>query len=202
MLSALSGGRATRETRTRAVCAGWGSGPALRTASTVSVAPTGRLGRERRVCGRAGELAAEPSYPEQRIGPPTPASRRLLSAGDEQGAPPAHLPTPEWKGESIFRAYGGVAVLSWVAMPSGFGEESEVVLSLISGTLDQPAGEAGTGSALPGGRGCSPAGASRRAPGMLRAHRMLARRLARTNVDSFSLMTEIFSPLSQEEKYC
>nr|XP_006205767.2 histone chaperone ASF1A [Vicugna pacos] len=52
-------------------------------------------------------------------------------------------------------------------MPGRFGEESEAVLALISGSLDQPAGEAGAGSAprrrgpapaLPGGRGCSPAG--------------------------------------------
>lgn len=162
MLSALSGGQATRETRTRAVGAGRGSRRAGLTpgmASVVSVAPTGRLGRERHVCGRAGELAAEPSYPEQRIGPPTPASRRLLSAGDEHGAPPAHLPTPEWKGESIFRAYGGVAVLSWVAMPGSFGEESEAVLSLISGSLDQPAGEAGAGSAPRARRRHSPGAA-------------------------------------------
>lgn len=64
MLSALSGGRAVRETRTRARGAGRGSrraGPAPRTASA---ARARRLGRERHVCGRAGELAAEPSYQE------------------------------------------------------------------------------------------------------------------------------------------
>lgn len=64
MLSALSGGPAARETRTPAGGADRGSrraGPASRTASTV---PAGRLGRGKHVCGRAGELAAEPSYPE------------------------------------------------------------------------------------------------------------------------------------------
>lgn len=63
-------------------------------------------------------------------------------------------------------------------MPGRFGEESEAVLALISGSLDQPAGEAGAGSAprrrgpataLPGGRGCSRAGAPGPAPGMLEA---------------------------------
>lgn len=111
------------------------------------------------MCGRAGELEAEPSYPEWRIGPPTLASRRLLFAGDEHGGPPAHLPASEWKGKSIFRAYAGVSVLSWVAMPSRFGEESEAVLALISGSLDQPAGEAGAGSAPRAGRRRSPGAA-------------------------------------------
>lgn len=66
MLSALSGGRAARETRTRAGTRPGPrrAGPAPLTAFTVPAAPTGRPGGERRVCGRAGELAAEPSYPE------------------------------------------------------------------------------------------------------------------------------------------
>lgn len=66
----------------------------------------------------------------------------------------------------MFRAYAGVALLSWVAMSGRFGEESEAVLALIPGSLNQPAGKAGAGSAppsrapaLPGGRGCSLASA-------------------------------------------
>lgn len=98
----------------------------------------------------------------------------------------AHLPAPEWKGKSIFRAYAGVAALSWVAMPGRFGEESEAVLALISGFLDQPAGEAGAGSAPRAGRRRSPGavGAPWPAPGMPGEPGMLARRLASNNVDS------------------
>lgn len=64
MLSALSGGRAARETRARPGGAGRGSrraGPAPPPAFPVPAAPTGRPGKERHVCGRAGEFAAEPS---------------------------------------------------------------------------------------------------------------------------------------------
>lgn len=88
-------------------------------------------------------------------------------------------------------------------MPGRFGEESEAALALISGSLDQPAGEAGAGSAPRAGRRRSPGavGAPWPAPGMLRAPGMLSLGLPPTNVDSFSLMTEIFS-VSQKEKYC
>lgn len=79
-------------------------------------------------------------------------------------------------------------------MPGRFGEESEAVLALISGSLDQPAGEAGAGSAPRAGRRRSPGavGAPWPAPGMPGAPGMLARRLASNNVDSFPLMTDIF----------
>lgn len=63
-----------------------------------------------------------------------------------------------------------------MAMPGRFGEGSEAVLALISGSVDQPVGEAGAGSAprrhgpaLSGGRGCSRAGAPQPAPRMLGA---------------------------------
>lgn len=64
MLSALSGGRAARETRTPAGGAGRGSRRAGLAPQTASTVPAGRLERDRHVCGRAGELAAEPSYSE------------------------------------------------------------------------------------------------------------------------------------------
>lgn len=84
MLSALSGGRAGRGTRTRARGACRGSRPAGPAPRTASAAPARRPGRERLACGRAGEVAAEPSYPEERTGPPTrrhaASSRRVTSA--------------------------------------------------------------------------------------------------------------------------
>lgn len=119
-----------------------------------------------RAWGRAGEFGAEPSYPELRIGPATPASRRLLAprGGDGRGAAPAHLPAPPPTagGKPVFAAHGRVAPLRRLVVPSRTGEGSEAVLALIPGSLDQPAGEAGAGSApprrgLPGGRGPSPA---------------------------------------------
>lgn len=67
MLSALSGGRTVRETRTRARGAGRGSrwaGPRPPTASAAPTAPVRRWEGEAYVCGRAGEFAAEPSYRE------------------------------------------------------------------------------------------------------------------------------------------
>lgn len=108
---------ATRETRTRARGAGRGSrraGPASPTAFAVPAAPTGRLGRERRVCGRAGELAAEPSYPEERIGPPT--RRHAASSPWVTSTAPACPPPAPAEGESTFRAGA-----EWPRSPGGHG---------------------------------------------------------------------------------
>ncbi|KAK2114256.1 hypothetical protein P7K49_008522, partial [Saguinus oedipus] len=89
-------------------------------------------------CSGAGEFGAEPSYSESRIGPVTPAHGAF-------SCPAARLPSsPRRKA-----AHSGVASLSGLAMPGRFREESEAVLALISGSLDQPAGEAGAGSAPP-----------------------------------------------------
>lgn len=94
-------------------------------------------------------------------------------------------------------------------MPGRFGEGSEAVLALISGSLDQPVGEAGAGSPLgatgrrsPGAAGAPGPALPSRHPGCSGRPGMLARRLAPSNVGSSSLVTEIFSPLSQEETYC
>lgn len=65
-----------------------------------------------------------------------------------------------------------------MAVPGRPGEENEAVLALISGCLDQPAGEAGAGSAprrsgpgagAPRGPRVLPGGTPRPAPGMLGA---------------------------------
>lgn len=118
---------ATRETRTRARGAGRGSrraGPASRTALAVPAAPTGRPGRERRVCGRAGEFAAEPSYPEERIGPPT-RRHDASSPWVTNAAPPAHLPAP-WKGECLRRANAGVACSPGWPWPAAVGRRARL----------------------------------------------------------------------------
>lgn len=90
-------------------------------------------------------------------------------------------------------------------MPGRLGEQSEAVLALISGSLDQPAGEAGAGSAprrrgpvLPGAAGARGPALPGRRPGCSGRLGMLALRLAQTSVDSSSLMTEIFSPLRKK----
>lgn len=153
------------------------------------------------MCGRPGGLAAEPSYPEERTGPPTPASRRLFSAGDERGAPPAHLPAPRGRQIRAESLRGRCpTLLGGHARPLQGGERG--CRALISGSFDQPAGEAGAGSAPrrrePGagasrGRGCSPAGAPWPPSGMLRGPGGAGKRARPDRPGLLSVMTETTS---------
>lgn len=124
-----------------------------------------RPGRERRVRGRAGAI-----LPGVENRPPSPASgRRRRLAGDERGAPPAHLPAPGRRGKSILRAYAGVSVLS--GRPSRPPRGGERGCARADAWLPPPPGGGG-------GRGLGAAGRAPRGPrGSRPAPGMLARRL-------------------------
>lgn len=181
MLSALSGGQAVRGTRTRARRAGRG---ALRLAPRRERPP--RPSRPRRR-GWEGEACV---WSRRRVRSGAILPRAENWARDPGVTTPPLAPPPAFlpgaKGTSLTGADSGVALLSWPAVPGRCGEESEAVLALISGSLDQPAGEAGAGSApprrgpgagAPRGPWVLPAGPPRPAPGTRGTPGMLLRGL-------------------------
>lgn len=128
MLSALSGGRraggGSRDPHSHARRS-YEAGRARRAASA-TLARRGEAGPGAERVWSRRLLRSGAIFPEKRIGPATPASRRLLcpATGGERGAPPAPSFLPGAPGRSIFRAYGKVAVLpGWPCRPRWEGSE-------------------------------------------------------------------------------